>query len=88
MARTASKTKRTIHCTHCGQAGHNRLKRPGLIASPDDDDWDDGLDGMIDKDELLNFDDAPCNEDLGLCPHGSTDDEGCEEPGCYGGSDC
>jgi len=28
-----------------------------------------------------------CNEDLGMCPHGCTDDEGCEEPGCNGGPD-
>ena len=25
------------------------------------------------------------NYDLGLCPHGCTDDEGCDEPGCNGG---
>ena len=25
------------------------------------------------------------NADLGWCPHGATEDEGCEEPGCYGG---
>lgn len=36
------------------------------------------------EDDLLQ--DAPCDEDLGLCPHGATDDEGCDEPGCSGGS--
>lgn len=37
-----------------------------------DDDEDDDVDALT-------------NEDLGLCPHGATDDEGCEEPGCSGG---
>lgn len=41
--------------------------------------YDDELDG---EDDLLQ--DAPCDEDLGLCPHGATDDEGCDEPGCSG----
>ena len=27
---------------------------------------------------------ALSNEDLGLCPHGARDDEGCEEIGCNG----
>ena len=82
MKKTVS-TKRPIHCSHCGQTGHNRLKCP--ITQKTSFDTEDDEDGF-DDDELLDFGDAPCNEDMGLCPHGSTDDEGCEEPGCYGGS--
>lgn len=44
-----------------------------------DEDLEDDVD-FEDMDE-----DGLSNEDLGLCPHGSTDDEGCDEPGCYGG---
>lgn len=40
-------------------------------------------DEFDEEDGLLQ--DAPCDEDLGLCPHGATDDEGCDEPGCSGG---
>lgn len=27
----------------------------------------------------------PSDAELGWCPHGATEDEGCDEPGCYGG---
>lgn len=39
-----------------------------------------------DWDEVEDEDWGLCEEDLGLCPHGSSDDEGCEEPECPGPS--
>ena len=53
----------------------------------DDDDyvslWDDDEDLAFDPEDDLEM--GVSNEDLGLCPHGCRDDEGCDVPGCLGG---
>lgn len=71
--------KRKVTCSKCGKKGHNKLHCPTLIpiAEPDEHEGDDGI-GFDDEDGLSN-------DDLGLCPHGCSDDEGCDEPGCLGG---
>ncbi len=49
--------------------------------------YNDDLQGYICDHCEESHEEGFCNDDLGMCPHGSTDDEGCEEPGCYGGPD-
>jgi hypothetical protein len=50
------------------------------------DDWDD--DGYwSDWDDDQYDDQGISNEDLGLCPHGCRDDDGCGIDGCLGGPD-
>jgi len=50
---------------------------------PEDWEW-----AEPDEEDLEPEDDfGLSNEDLGLCPHGCRDDDGCEEPGCRGGPD-
>ena len=50
------------------------------LANEDEADEDYLYDDLVEDDE-----EGLSNEDLGFCPHGCTDDEGCEEPGCPGG---
>jgi hypothetical protein len=47
----------------------------------DDDDLCDDFGSEDERDSEFGL----TNEDLGLCPHGAADDEGCDEPGCPGG---
>jgi hypothetical protein len=60
--------------------GDDLFSEEGIV---DDDLLDDDLGFDLEND--FDPDSGFSNEDLGLCPHGCSDDEGCEEPGCMGG---
>ena len=70
-----AKPKRRSTCSLCGKTGHTKRDCPQSYAR-----------SGLDADDLLpDYEEGLSNEDLGLCPHGCSDDEGCDEPGCLGG---
>jgi len=83
-AKKPNAAKRIVRCSICGETGHTKAVCEGRF-DPDAHDREQG--GSASNFDEERDDNGISNEDWGLCPHGASDDEGCDVEGCCGGPD-